>query len=155
MAPGGSVVACVSIDSPVASLPLKMARPCAPLGAVFTGSESNGKPAEDRELSCSPAPARGAAAAESAAAGSSKHISRRVIVIRASWFLVAPAFRGGLCPNFESTRAQKSLDSGPKNLLASLRLSSRKAKRRVAQNCTTAKQAACSKVSALRLSKAA
>src|SRR6266404_1447436 len=113
MAPGGSVVACVSIDSPVASLPLKMARPCAPLGAVFTGSESNGKPAENRELSCSPASARVAGAPASAAAGSSKHISRRVIVIVPS--------------SFESTRAQNVLDSEQENLLASLRLSSRKA----------------------------
>src|SRR5882762_7442771 len=113
MAPGGSIVACVSIDSPVASLPLKMARPCAPLGAVFTGSEPNGKPAEGRELSCSPANATGAAAAESAAAGSSKHISRRVIVMVPS--------------SFESTLAQKVLDSEQENLLASLRLSSRKA----------------------------
>src|SRR5712672_1015487 len=114
MAPGGSVVACVSIDSPVASLPLKMARPCAPLGAVFTGSESHGKPAEGRELSCSPANTTGAAPPDSAAAGSSKHISRRVIVIVSS--------------SMESRRAQKVLDSEQENLLASLRLSSRKAK---------------------------
>src|SRR5882757_4984973 len=113
MAPGGSVVACVSIDSPVASLPLKMARPCAPLGAVFTGIVSNGKPAEGRELSCSPANATGAAAPVSAAAGSSKHISRRVIVMVSS--------------SLESSRAQKVLDSEQENLLASLRLSSRKA----------------------------
>src|SRR6266403_160146 len=113
MAPGGSVVACVSIDSPVASLPLKMARPCAPLGAVLTGRESNGKPADGRELSCSPANATGATVPESAAAGSSKHISRRVMVIVTS--------------SFESSRAQKVLDSEQENLLASLRLSSRKA----------------------------
>src|SRR5882724_3188620 len=89
MAPGGSVVACVSIDSPVASLPLKMARACAPASAI------------------------GAAVPESAAAGSSKHISRRVIVIVSS--------------SSESSRAQKVLDSEQENLLASLRLSSRKA----------------------------
>src|SRR5882762_2399620 len=113
MAPGGSVVACVSIDSPVASLPLKMARPCAPLGAVFTVSDSNGKPAEGKESSCSLANAIGAAVPESAAAGSSKHISRRVMVIVSS--------------SLESSRAQKVLDSEQENLLASLGLSSRKA----------------------------
>src|SRR5882762_10048488 len=127
MAPGGSVVACVSSDSPVASFPFRISRVCAPPAPVLAVSASNEKPPEGSELSCSPANTSGAAAPESAAAGNSKHISRRVIVIRASWFLVAPAFRGGLCRNFESTRAQKSLDSGPKNLLASLRLSSGKA----------------------------
>src|SRR5882762_8037988 len=127
MAPGGSVVACVSSDSPVASFPFRISRVCAPPAPVLAVSASNGKPPEGSELSCSPANTSGAAAPESAAAGNSKHISRRVIVIRASAFIVAPAFRGGRCRNFESTRAQKSLDSGPKNLLASLRLSSGKA----------------------------
>src|SRR5882762_1224483 len=88
MAPGGSVVACVSSDSPVASFPFRISRICAPLAALFAVSDSNGKPPEGSELSCSPASAIGAAAPESASPGSSKHISRRVIVIVPSSFEV-------------------------------------------------------------------
>jgi hypothetical protein len=111
---------------------LKMARVCAPLGAVFAVSDSNGKPAEGSELSCSPAFARGAAAPENAAAGSSKHISRRVIVIVTS--------------SLESAALQKFLDSGQENLLASLRLSSRKPQTKNKEKLHDGPQPACDTV---------
>src|SRR5467141_1851946 len=75
--PGGSVVSCTSNDSPVASLPFRTSRICALFG-VRIGSFSNGYIADGMDSSCAAMPS-GRITAGTRAAGSKRHISRRVM----------------------------------------------------------------------------